>query len=147
MSREDVIREIEEKYRLSGRSFNEFQRRHWAATETMKLGRGGISIVSKALRISPNTIRKGIQEIVTGQAEMLSVANARIRKPGGGRKSNRSSGAPLLQQTSVEVTAPTQSQPQLSDGASAVRQDTSPITPEATPVIHLPAESTPRQND
>ena len=93
MDREDAIREIEERYRQSGRSLNEFQRRLWAATEALKLGWGGISIVSRALRISPNTIKRGIQEIATGQADSLLDANARIRKPGGGRKSlNRSSG-------------------------------------------------------
>ncbi len=55
--------------------------------EAMKLGRGGITIVSQALRISPNTIKRGIQEIATGQADLNANANARIRKPGGGRKS------------------------------------------------------------
>ena len=91
MNREDVIREIQEKYRQSGRSLNEFQRRHWAAMEAMQLGRGGIATVSKAIRISPNTIKKGIKEIATGQADSISHANARVRKPGGGRKSKKTS--------------------------------------------------------
>ncbi len=127
MHHEHVIREIAERYRQSGRSFNEFQRRHWAATEAMKLGRGGLSIVSKALRISPNTIKKGIQEIVSGQAELLSVANARIRKPGGGRKSSRSSATPSSQQTSVEESAATPSPPCSMDGFSNIPPDMSPL--------------------
>ena len=127
MQHEDVIREIEERYRQSGRSFNEFQRRHWAATEAMKLGRGGLSIVSKALRISPNTIKKGIQEIVTGQAELRSVANARIRKPGGGRKSSRSSATPSFQQTPVEQSTATPSPPRSMDALSHIPQEMSPL--------------------
>lgn len=91
MNREDVIREIQERYRLSGRSLNEFERRLWAATEAMKIGWGGISLVSKALRISPNTIKRGIQDIVTGQVDSYRQANARIRKSGGGRKAKSSS--------------------------------------------------------
>ena len=83
MNRDDVILEIQERYRQSGRSLNEIQRRHWAASEAMKLGRGGIAIICKALRISPNTVKKGIEEIAAGQANSLFGANARIRKPGG----------------------------------------------------------------
>lgn len=91
MNREDVIRQIQERYRLCGRSLNEFERRLWAATEAMKIGWGGISLVSKALRISPNTIKRGMQDLATGQAETYFQANARIRKSGGGRKSKSTS--------------------------------------------------------
>lgn len=84
-----MIRELRDRYRQSDQSLNELQRRLWAATEAMKIGRGGITIVSKALRIAPNTIRRGMQDIATGQLDSLTQANARIRKPGGGRKSKR----------------------------------------------------------
>jgi hypothetical protein len=87
MNQVDVIREIHERYRQRGRSLNELERRLWAATEALKLGRGGITAVSKALRISRTTIRRGILEIATGQADSGSRGNARIRKSGGGRKS------------------------------------------------------------
>ena len=86
MNQEDVIREICERYDQSGRALNERQRRLWAAEEAMKLGHGGIVIVSNALRISPNTIKKGIQEIAAGQADSALGAEGRIRKTGGGRK-------------------------------------------------------------
>lgn len=87
--REDSIREIKERFQQSEQSLNEVQRRLWAAAEALKLGRGGIAVVSQALRISPNTIKKGMREIAAGQADPSSPANARLRKPGGGRKSNR----------------------------------------------------------
>ena len=127
MSHEDVIREIEERYRQTGRTFNEFQRRHWAATEAIKLGRGGISIVSKALRISPNTIKKGIQEIASGQAETLSVENARIRKPGGGRKPKRSSATASQPSNPGEESAVTQSPPGSPDGPCHDQKEAPPL--------------------
>lgn len=87
MNPEDSIRDVREKYQRLGQVLNELQRRLWAAKEALQLGRGGITIVSKALRISPNTVKRGIQEISTGQVDQHSPAIARIRKPGGGRKS------------------------------------------------------------
>lgn len=131
MNREVVIREIEERYRQLGRSLNEFERRHWAATEAMKLGRGGLTIVSKALRISPNTIKRGIQEIATGQADSTSHTNSRIRKPGGGRKSkktplDRLGGARSNKDSAVnvaELPAP--------GGFPENRHDTVPITTDS----------------
>ena len=92
MNRENTILEIQERYRQSGRSFNELERRLWAATEAVRLGRGGITVVSRALRISPNTIKRGIQELGTIPPDSSHDSGSRIRKPGGGRKSiNRSS--------------------------------------------------------
>lgn len=127
MNREDVILEIEQRYRQSGRSLNEFQRRLWAATEAMKLGWGGISIVSKALRISPNTIKRGIQEIATGHADSLSNANARIRKPGGGRKSQSTSRQSTYMGSTKDATD-TESERRSSDGLDENRLDRS-LTP------------------
>lgn len=89
MDREAAIREIQEKFQVEGRTLNELQRRHWAAMEATKLGRGGITIVGKALQMSPNTIKRGIQEIAAG--DMDSHALARVRRSGGGRKSKRDS--------------------------------------------------------
>jgi hypothetical protein len=85
-NREDSIRDVQERYQQAEQPFNEVQRRLWAAAEALKLGRGGISIVSRALRISPNTIKRGMREIAAARAEVISPANGRLRKPGGGRK-------------------------------------------------------------
>ena len=98
MTREDVIRDISDRFQRSGLAMNERQRRLWAAAEAIKLPRGGIALVSKALRISPNTIRKGIREIAADQAYSASGLSMRIRKPGGGRKPKEfSSDSPALQ--------------------------------------------------
>ena len=87
MNDEQSIREIQARYRAVDHSLNERQRRLWAATEALKRGRGGIAQVSKALRISPNTIKRGIEEIKSGQGDANTASTSRIRKPGGGRKS------------------------------------------------------------
>ena len=86
MTRNELIFEIQERFQQSGVLLNERQRRLWAAEEALKLGRGGIATVSKALRISPNTIKKGMREISTVQPDGVSDAQLRLRKTGGGRK-------------------------------------------------------------
>jgi hypothetical protein len=120
MNREDLIREIQERYRQCGRALNELQRRQWAATEAIKLGRGGITLISKALRISPNTIKRGIQEIADGQVGSSSQANERIRKPGGGRKSK-----------SESVDRLTRIRPAKTDSADSIPEVASPECSEA----------------
>lgn len=58
-------------------------RRRWAATEAIRLGRGGITQVSKATGISRPTIYAGIREIENS----TPLEEGRVRQPGGGRKS------------------------------------------------------------
>jgi hypothetical protein len=53
-----------------------------AANEAQAMGRGGISIVSRACGLSRKSILKGITEIQAGKA----LAPGRIRRPGAGRK-------------------------------------------------------------
>jgi len=86
MSQDDLIRELQERYRHERLSLNERERRRWAAREVIKLGHGGITVVSRALHMSPNTIKRGIEELATGEADSELQGNSRIRKPGGGRK-------------------------------------------------------------
>ena len=53
-----------------------------AANEAQALGRGGVSVVSRACGLSRKAIAKGIKEIEAGSA----LAPGRIRRPGAGRK-------------------------------------------------------------
>lgn len=92
MNRDDVIREIQERDRQTGRSLNERERRLWAAAEALKLGRGGLTIVSRALRMSPNTIKRGIREIAEGETGSRSAPGSRIRRPAGGRRTANRAG-------------------------------------------------------
>ena len=86
MNQDDLIRDIHERFRQSGQERNELQRRIWAAREAIRIGTGGIGLVSKALRMSPNTIKRGIREIAAGGVDLHSTSTPRIRRPGGGRK-------------------------------------------------------------
>lgn len=63
---------------------NERQRRVAAACEAVSLGRGGVSMVARAAALSRPTIHKGLEELKSPGTPM-----ARVRKPGGGRKSIR----------------------------------------------------------
>lgn len=63
-------------------SLNEKQKRHYLATEALRVGYGGVSQVSRDSGISRVTITAGIKEIQSGT--MLS--GPRIRRPGCGRK-------------------------------------------------------------
>jgi len=60
---------------------NEKQRRHYLATEALRLGYGGVSTVAHASGMSRVTLTKGIAEIRVGVP-----TDTRIRHAGGGRK-------------------------------------------------------------
>lgn len=78
----DTISNIRKKYEAINADLNERSRRHWAASEAMVLGRGGISAVSKATGIAISTIRIGLHELKNPD----KIVSKRIRKEGGGRK-------------------------------------------------------------
>ena len=81
-----AIGHIESKYRSLASVLDERARRHWAATEARAYGWGGVSAVSEATGMSPNTIRKGLVELAAKDAEPDAEVTARLRMPGGGRK-------------------------------------------------------------
>ena len=81
-----AIEQIELKYRSLASVLDERARRHWAATEARAYGWGGVSAVSDATGMSPNTIRKGLAELVARESDPAAEVSARLRKPGGGRK-------------------------------------------------------------
>jgi hypothetical protein len=81
-----ALRQIKLRYRSLGPLMDERLRRQWAATEAQAYGRGGLSAVSSATGISRNTIRKGLIEIAARQKKPKAPVDARLRRPGGGRK-------------------------------------------------------------
>ena len=81
-----AIEQIESKYRSLASVLDERARRHWAATEARAYGWGGVSAVSDATGMSPNTIRKGLAELTSREGEFDAEVSPRLRKPGGGRK-------------------------------------------------------------
>jgi len=76
---------IQEKYMSLKSVLDEHSRRLWAATEAKSLGRGGVSIVSRATGLSRTTIHQGIKDL--SEPDCHSTRNTeRIRSAGGGRK-------------------------------------------------------------
>jgi Rhodopirellula transposase DDE domain len=81
-----VVEGIRVKYLALSPVMDERVRRHWAATEAMALGWGGISAVAVATGLARNTIATGVREL-TQRGEQADVTiDVRLRRPGGGRK-------------------------------------------------------------
>ena len=58
--------------------------RLWAANEAVALGRGGVSVVSRATGMSRTTIHAGVTEL--REASVPATPEGRARRAGGGRK-------------------------------------------------------------
>lgn len=86
VNQEQRVQEVREMFAQIGDALDERQRRLWAAGVVSRLGRGGISVVSRAIRMSPNTIRKGIGELMQNDAGESELPEGRIRRKGAGRK-------------------------------------------------------------
>ena len=78
----DQEKNIKNKYEQLAPCFTERQKRLWCAAEAMSLKKFGISIVSRATKISKPTIYAGIKEI----KNKTILAPNKIRKKGGGAK-------------------------------------------------------------
>jgi Rhodopirellula transposase DDE domain len=75
------------KYERLQPLLNERQRRVWAATEALALGRGGITRVADATGLSRMTVRAGIRELRQQErSPEEAVGPERVRRPGGGRR-------------------------------------------------------------
>ena len=83
MSRERILI-VQQKCTILLPILDERSRRLWAAVEAKAIGRGGISIVSKATGLSRTTIHQGIKEL--GETTLLKIDTVRTRMKGGGRK-------------------------------------------------------------
>src|SRR5579862_4372132 len=80
-----VIERIRRKFQALTTLMDERIRRHWVATEAMELGWGGRSAVAKATGVSRTTILAGMRDLES-LAASGDESDARIRRPGGGRK-------------------------------------------------------------
>jgi hypothetical protein len=78
--------QIAMKYLSLAPMMDERMRRQWAASEAQAYGWGGVRAVSGAIGMSPNTIRRGLAELLDRQAHPGAPVDLRIRRPGGGRK-------------------------------------------------------------
>jgi len=76
-------RDVGRRFELLEGILDERLRRCVAAAEAEAIGRGGISVVSRATGVSRRAIRVGIAELKTPKGQRVL---GRVRKPGGGRK-------------------------------------------------------------
>lgn len=75
--------EISEREKKFFESLSEKDKRRFSAIEAMKIGKYGVTEISKKFGITEKTIREGIKELDTED-----ISENRIRKEGGGRKKN-----------------------------------------------------------
>ncbi len=73
---------IKQRFSVLRKVLDERSRRWVAASESLAVGRGGISAVSRATGVSRQVIRQGIVEL----KQPAVAPRGRIRRPGGGRK-------------------------------------------------------------
>jgi len=82
-----ALKRLETVYDMLLPMMDERMRRHWAAAEAHAYGWGGIQAVSTATGMSATTIRRGLGELSERQANPSRAISERIRREGGGRKS------------------------------------------------------------
>lgn len=108
MEKEMLHKSLQIKFKSLDLALNEKSKRIWAACEANDLGRGGISIVSKATGLSRPTIRKGILEIEHGDSEQI---NNRCRNEGGGRKPLKEKSKTLIKNLKMHLESSTMGDP------------------------------------
>jgi hypothetical protein len=80
--RQALIFQVKQRHQVMCAHLSEREKRIWAASEAITIGRGGDTIVSEATGISRVTISKGKKEV---KGEVV-ISPGRIREAGGGRK-------------------------------------------------------------
>ena len=73
---------VKKRFSALGKFLDERSRRLLAGAESLALGRGGISAVSRITGLSRPVIRQGVAELKSGKV----TTTGRVRRPGGGRK-------------------------------------------------------------
>ena len=77
-----VSESLTRRYDLVRPHLSERQRRVWLGAEARELGRSGVRVVADAVQVSPDTVRRGRDELEG--PERVEVGRSRV--PGGGRK-------------------------------------------------------------
>ena len=80
MRHEDLSEGIRQRYAALSATWNERQRRHWAAGEAKAVGYGGVTLVARIAGLSRRAIHAGLTELAGDPPP------GRVRRPGAGRK-------------------------------------------------------------
>ena len=103
---------IEAKYHALSSRLDEAGLRVWAATEARSLGRGGVSLVAKAIGMSRTTIYAGLTELASETPVSHNAdGRTRIRVAGGGRKKLADKDTGLLSELDALVEPTTRGDP------------------------------------
>lgn len=108
------MEQVQSKYAVLGSILDERQCRLWAATEARVLGRGGITLVSRATGMTRQRIRTGLRELQERAAEVPGSAKPRrerVRRPGGGRRPLTDKDPELVQALDALVSPATRGDP------------------------------------
>jgi len=113
-------RAIGERFRALAGELDERRRRLWAAAEARSCGYGGIAAVARATGISEGTIRRGLDELGSGER----LEPGRVRRAGGGRRPLTETDPTLLADLERLLEADTRGDPEspLRWTAKSVRQ-------------------------
>ena len=111
---------IGERFRALAGELDERRRRLWAAAEARSCGYGGIAAVARATGISEGTIRRGLDELGSGER----LEPGRVRRAGGGRRPLTETDPTLLEDLERLIEADTRGDPEspLRWTAKSVRQ-------------------------
>jgi hypothetical protein len=111
---------IGERFRALAGELDERRRRLWAAAEARSCGYGGIAAVARATGISEGTIRRGLDELASGER----LEAGRVRRAGGGRRPLTETDPTLLKDLERLLEADTRGDPEspLRWTAKSVRQ-------------------------
>lgn len=96
MQNAETIERMSAIYQSLSPLMDERMRRQWAAAEAKAHGWGGIQAVSDVTGLSPATIRKGLAELASREANPDEPIPQRLRQPGGGRKRRTEADPDLL---------------------------------------------------
>ena len=108
MRERSASKPIAQRYARVRESLNERARRLFVATEALTHGYGGISLVSRATGVARRTIGVGITELRQIEGGWTPPwGQARVRKPGAGRKKTTEKDPTLLPDLQALVDATT----------------------------------------
>ena len=128
------LTELTAKFHSVWPLLDERTRRIMAAGEALALGRGGVSLVSRACGLSRKAISKGVREIQKGAV----LEPGRVRRAGGGRKSITVSDPQLVRVLETMIDDQTRGDPEspLRWICKSTRTIATELTHNAHPVSH-----------